>query len=331
MGDLKFKYYSSVTEKEVEWLWYPYIPYGKLTLIQGDPGEGKSTFILNVVALVTKGEDMPDGYKSSGKQTVIYQCSEDGAEDTIKPRLIAAGADCSKVAYIIDNEDALTLDDERIEEVIVKTGARLFILDPLQSFVSQEGDMHSAGRMRNLLGSLGNIAEKHNCAIVLVGHMNKSHSGKSLYRSLGSIDITAIARSVLMVERDIENANVRYMFPVKSSLAPEGEAIGFKLDKRHGFQWIGVCEYKHYEEEPELRETKADITARVLLEMLRKSDVPGNQVLELMNGMGISERTVKSVKKRLGIVSYKSKNKWYWSLPGDDCVMETEAENECED
>ena len=331
MSELKFKYYASVKEKEVEWLWYSYIPYGKLTLVQGDPGEGKSTFILNVVALLTTGQDMPDGYKSNGKQTVIYQCSEDGVEDTIKPRLMAAGADCSKVAYIVDNEEALTLDDNRIEDAIVKTGARLFILDPLQSFVSQEGDMHSAGRMRNLLGSLAAIADKHNCAIVLVGHMNKSQSGKNLYRSLGSIDITAIARSVLMVERDIDDSKIRYMFPVKSSLAPEGDAIGFKLDRRRGFQWLGPCEYKHYEEAEEMRETKADIAAKVLLDLLKEEDKLGSWIYEQMAVIGISERTVKSVKKSLGIMSYKKNNKWYWSLPEGDCVIGMEAKNERED
>lgn len=312
---VKFKYYSSVTEKEVEWLWYPYIPYGKLTLLQGDPGEGKSTFILNVVALLTKGKAMPDGYKSSGVQSVIYQCSEDGAADTVKPRLMAAGADCKKVAYILDEEEALTLDDTRIEEAIEKTGARLFILDPLQSFVPQDGDMHSAGRMRSLLGNLSAVAEKHNCAIVLIGHMNKSQSGKHLYRGLGSIDITAIARSVLMVERDEENPSVRYMFPVKSSLAAEGDAIAFKFDRKRGFQWIGACEHKHYEEPEEITETKADIAERLILGLLKDGDMPGDQIIKFMENAGISERTVNKVKKKLGIKSFKLKNKWFWTIP----------------
>ncbi len=332
MNELKFEYYASVEEKDVEWLWYPYIPYGKLTLLQGDPGEGKSTFILNIVSLLTRGKPMPDGYRSSGVQSVIYQCSEDGAADTVKPRLMAAGADCNKVAYIIDDEKSLTFDDNRIEEVIVKTGARLFIMDPLQSFVPQDGDLHSAGRMRSLLGNLSQIAERHKCAIVLIGHMNKSSSGKNLYRGLGSIDITAIARSVLMVERDEEDSKVRYMYPIKSSLAPEGDAIAFKFHKRHGFQWIGPCDYKHYEEKEDAPETKADIAERMLEALLKDRDMPCKEVLKYLANIGISERTVNKAKKKLGIKSVRVNGMWHWSLNrGDFTETETEAESDGED
>lgn len=173
--DFKFEYFSSIKQKEVEWLWYPYIPYGKLTLLQGDPGEGKSIFILNVAALLTRGAPMPDGFRVPQPQTVIYQCAEDNVADTVKPRLIAADADCEKVAYIVDDSGRLTLEDDRIEEAIIRTEARMFILDPLQAFLSQDGNMQNAGRMRGILGKLSLIAAKYNCAIVLIGHMNKQH------------------------------------------------------------------------------------------------------------------------------------------------------------
>lgn len=230
MKEVNFQYYSNVQEAEVEWLWYPYTPYGKLTLLQGDPGEGKSTFILNIAALLTTGKAMPDGYRANSIQTVIYQCREDGAADTVKPRLMAAGADCRKVAYIVDGEEALAMDDSRIEEAVIKTGARLLIMDPLQSFVPQDGDLHNAVRMGSLLGSLASVAEKHRCAVVLVGHMHKSQNGKSL---------------------------------------------------------------------------------------LMEKDVPGIQIINHMAQIGISERTVN---KKLGIISYKVKRKWYWSLPQDGCA-----------
>ena len=128
-----FKYYSSITEKSVEWLWYPYIPYGKITLLQGDPGEGKSTLMLRIAALLTKGQPMPNEINPSSSQNVVYQCSEDDIADTIKPRLIEAGADCDKVAYIVDDNSSLTLDDSRIETTIIETGARLFIICTIQS------------------------------------------------------------------------------------------------------------------------------------------------------------------------------------------------------
>ena len=161
-----FEYFSQVKEEPVDWLWYPYIPCGKITLLQGDPGEGKSTFILNIAALLTQGKDMPDGYHIDTPHTIVYQCAEDGTADTIKPRLLSAGADCNRVAYIIDEYGELTLDDTRIEDTIRETGARLLILDPLQSYLVQDGDMHSAGRMRMILGKLAGIAAKYHCAVV---------------------------------------------------------------------------------------------------------------------------------------------------------------------
>ena len=100
--DFQYEYFSSVNQRKVEWLWYPYIPYGKITILQGDPGEGKSTFMLNIAALLTRGKAMPDGYPVPRPQQVVYQTAEDNIADTVKPRLIAADADCNKVSYIID-------------------------------------------------------------------------------------------------------------------------------------------------------------------------------------------------------------------------------------
>ena len=244
-----YDYYSSVIGREIRWLWYPYIPYGKITLLQGDPGEGKSTLALNITALLTCGKRMPDGFGNDIVQSVVYQCSEDNLADTVKPRLLAAGADCGKVAYIVDEEGSLTIDDDRIEETIRKTQAGLFILDPLQSYVSQDSDMQYAGKMRALLGKLSLVAARTECAILLIGHMNKNSSGKCIYRGLGSIDIAAIARSVLMVTRNTDDPDIRYMLQIKSSLAPEGDPIGFRFDRKHGFMWLGKCRNPVVQEE----------------------------------------------------------------------------------
>jgi hypothetical protein len=315
--EFKYEYFSSIMQKKIEWLWYPYIPYGKLTLLQGDPGEGKSTFILNVAALLTRGLPMPDGFPVPLPQTVIYQCAEDNVADTVKPRLIAANADCEKIAYIIDDSGRLTLEDDRIEDAIIHTRARLFIIDPLQAFLSQDSDMQSAGRMRGVLGRLSLIASEHNCAIVLIGHMNKGIGGNSLYRSLGSIDIAAIARSVLMIKRDSSDAHTRYMVPIKSSLAPEGGAIAFTLGGINGFQWVGPSGMDPSEID-ELHARKngksSDVTA-CLLEMLDNRDMLSTDVLSEMAQLGVSRRTVFSVKKDIGVEAYRKDNAWYWRLP----------------
>lgn len=145
---------------------------------------------------------MPDGYRVSKPQCVVYQTAEDNIANTVKPRLVAAGADCDKIAYIVDDEGSLSIDDPRIEQIIKSTKARLFILDPLQAYLSQNFDLQSAERMRQKLKRIADIAAKYKCAVVIIGHMNKSQGGKNIYRGLGSIDITAIARSVLMIIRD---------------------------------------------------------------------------------------------------------------------------------
>ena len=316
MPELQLGYYSAIKQQKVDWLWYPYIPYGKITVLQGDPGEGKSTFILNVAALLTKGEKMPDGTGGGEPRTVIYQCAEDDIADTIKPRLIAAGADCDKVAYIIDNHGELTFEDARIEESIKETGARLIVIDPIQAFLVQDTDMHSAARMRASLRKLADVAARYQCAVVLVGHMTKAHGGKNLYRGLGSIDIAAIARSVLMISRDGSNPLARYMFPIKTSLAPEGPAIGFTFAEG-SFQWLGKCDVdiSSLNDGVFVQVDKVEQAKRYLLCLLKDGDMPSNKICDMVEGLGIKKRTIKTAKKEAGIQSYRERDTWYWRLP----------------
>lgn len=315
-NDFQFEYFSSVRQRKIDWLWYPYIPYGKITIIQGDPGEGKSTFILNIAALLTKGKNMPDGYPISNPEFVIYQTAEDNIADTVKPRLVSAKADCNKIAYIIDDDATLNLDDPRIEEIIKATKARLFILDPLQAYLSQDSDLLSAGRMRQKLKRIADIAAKYKCAFVIIGHMNKSSGEKNIYRGLGSIDITAIARSVLMIIRDQTDSTLRYMFPVKSSLAPEGNTIAFSFNKEKGLTWIGETNIDISKQDScKIDKNKSSLAKRMVTELLECGDLPSKDIMKKLKLAGISERTVNEAKGELGIVSYRKKNIWYWTLP----------------
>lgn len=239
MAELKIISMDEVQSKEVNWLWYPYIPYGKITIIQGDPGEGKTTLSLRLAALLSKGEALPYDDTEREPVRVIYQTAEDGLEDTIKPRLESAEADCTQIKVIDESEAALSMLDERIEKAIIEVGARVVILDPIQAYVGANINMNNANEVRNVMAQLGRIAEKYDCAILLVGHMNKGSGNKSSYRGLGSIDFQASARSVLIVGRIKDNPQVRVMVQDKSSLAPEGKAIAFELDKENGFRWLG--------------------------------------------------------------------------------------------
>ena len=134
-NELKLISMSEIQTEEVKWLWHPYIPLGKVTIVQGDPGEGKTTLILAVIAALTKGEALPESDKALEPMNVIYQTAEDGLADTIKPRLVAAEADCSRVLVIDERKQELTLCDERLEQAILETGAKLIVIDPMQAYL----------------------------------------------------------------------------------------------------------------------------------------------------------------------------------------------------
>ena len=197
--ELKMIRMSEVQSQEIEWLWYPFIPYGKLTIIQGDPGDGKTTMVLNLAAKLSKGEALDENMKVTEPVNVIYQTAEDGLADTVKPRLELAGADCERIIVIDESDKSLSMVDERLEEAIVRTGARLLILDPIQAYLGGGMDMNRANEARDMTKKLGALAEKTKCAIILIGHMNKASGNKAAYRGMGSIDFFAVARSVLLV------------------------------------------------------------------------------------------------------------------------------------
>ena len=181
---LKLISMSEINAEEVQWLWYPYIPLGKLTILQGDPGEGKTSFILAVIAALTRGDPLPECERAAEPMNVIYQTAEGGLADTIKPRLESAGADCTRVLVIDEGKRELTLCDARLEEAICRTGAKLIVLDPLQAYLGSDVDMHRANEVRPVLKRLSLMAERTQCAVILIGHMNKAQGLKSGYRGL---------------------------------------------------------------------------------------------------------------------------------------------------
>lgn len=315
-NDYKLTYYNTISSRTVEWLWYPYIPYGKITILQGDPGEGKSTMMLQLAALITAGKAMPDGSGDKVPGNVIYQAAEDGIEDTIKPRLLAAGADCGRIAFLENEENPITLDDERLEQAIKDTQAKLLVIDPLQAYLGIDNDMQRSNSTRSVFGRLAKVAERTGCAVVLIGHMNKSSRTKGIYRGLGSIDIAAVARSILLVGRDSSNPYYRIMIQIKNNLAPEGKAFVFELNPDLGFSWIGQEEHEMEDLlfQRSKGESKLDKAKEYLKLLLNGSDMPCADILEKMRATGIGTRTVEQAKKDMGIISYKLGDKWYWRL-----------------
>ena len=321
--NLKLINMEQVEIEKIDWLLYPFIPFGKVTIVQGDPGEGKTTMVLQIIAKLTKGEavlpsdsnesDLEEKTMALEPVNVIYQTAEDGLGDTIKPRLLSAGADCSRVMVIDDDDQALTMMDARLEEAIIKTNARLVVLDPIQGFLGTAVDMHRANEIRPLMKRVAVLAEKYHCAIILIGHMNKNSNGKSSYRGLGSIDFQAAARSVLIVGRIKDEPEIRVVCHVKSSLAPEGKSIAFRLDKDTGFEWIG--EYDISADDllsGDNRGQKIHAAKEFLKEILASGSVAQTKVAESRR---IKKKTLWNAKKELEIDSVKIGNQWFWMLP----------------
>ena len=295
--------YEDIEQTSVEWLWFPYLPFGKLTIIQGNPGEGKTYFAMMLTAACTNRKTFPN-MEEIEPFNVIYQTAEDGMGDTIKPRLVEAGADLSRVMVIDDTEEALTLSDDRIEKAIRQNQVRLLIIDPVQAFIGADVDMNRANEVRPVFRKLGMIAEKTGCAIVLIGHLNKSSGTQSTYRGLGSIDIMAAVRSLLFIGKVKKDPTTRVLIHEKSSLAPPGETMAFKLGDEEGFRWVGAYEISADDlldgKEGKPTETKLQRGTKLIYELLADGNaVTIRELDEKTKAQGISQRTMREARSRM--------------------------------
>lgn len=314
--ELKMIRMSEIQSQEVEWLWYPFIPYGKLTIVQGDPGDGKTTMILNIAAKLSKGEGLDEKMKLAEPMNVIYQTAEDGLADTVKPRLELAEADCERIMVIDESDKSLSMADERLEAAIQKTNAKLLILDPIQAYLGGGMDMNRANEARDMTKKLGALAEKYKCAIVLIGHMNKASGNKAAYRGMGSIDFFAVARSVLLVGRVEGEPNIRAVVQIKNNLAAFGHPKAFALSE-DGFCWMGDYEITADEVLGGLvpKANKHEQAKKLLMELAETNrSMLSNEIFQAAKEENISKRTLENAKRELGIRAKKINNAWYWEL-----------------
>ena len=311
---------ADVEPKEVKWLWYPYIPFGKVTLIQGDSGDGKSTFALNLAALLTRGDTLPFTGVSHEPMRVIYLNAEDDADDTVVPRFMKANGERSRLYFISEEKQRLNFSDDRIREAIVSTGARVCILDPLASYLGADVSMNLANEVRPRFESLIEVARETGCAIIVVIHMNKAEGMNAKYRASGSGDIVAAARSVVVIgrPRDDEGPDCRVMAHSKSNLAPLGSSILFSVSD-------GVVEFIDTIDitadqlvgaygATKARETKQAVARRELLDILSRGPMPQKEVMARMSELGISQRTCELAKGTLPIESVREGGCFVWRL-----------------
>ena len=292
------------------------IPFGKLTIIQGNPGEGKTYFAMRLAAACTNRKPLP-GMETLEPFNIIYQTAEDGLGDTVKPRLMEAEADLERVLVIDDRDTPLTLADERIARAIRENNARLVIIDPVQAFLGADVDMNRANEVRPIFRSLGDIAQATGCAIVLIGHLNKAAGTQSTYRGLGSIDITAAVRSLLFIGKLKDSPTMRALIHEKSSLAPPGQSLAFSLGDEKGFEWIGAYDITADEllagTDTAKTESKTAQAQMLILELLADGKrMPSAELEKAVNERGISSRTMRTAKSRIGdrLVTEKDGTAW---------------------
>ena len=320
---------SEVTPKEVIWLWYPYIPFGKVTLLQGDPGDGKSKLLLSLSALLSRGEPLPFASEAHAPMTVIYQTTEDDADDTVVPRFIASDGDRERLIFISEMKKNLTFGDNRIREAIEKFGAQLLILDPLSSYIGDGCSLNAANETRAEFNHLISVARDTGCAIVIIAHMNKSRETSPLYRTSGSIDIAGSVRSILAIARtkNEENPGERVMVQVKSNLAPTGSAILFEVNE-NGVDFLDELDLSAEQALSALLPKqgrpceKLDAATDFIRDMLKDGKRLATDCEATLEAAGFKKSTVKKAKKNAGVFSEKEGFVWYWSLPAVDAASE---------
>ena len=215
----------------------PYFPLGKITIVQGDPGIGKTSFSCGLAALVSTGGDIC-GHRVEYPGSVLMISVEDDAS-TLRGRIEASGGNIEK-CFILDNASGLTFNAPEIEQAIKETGARLVVFDPLQAFMGGKVDMFRANETRPILAELSEMAKRNACAVVIVSHMSKGLQGtKAIYRALGSIDIVAASRSALYIGLNPNDEKECVMVQIKSSNARKGASIAYTIGERGGITWKG--------------------------------------------------------------------------------------------
>lgn len=316
---IKYINMANVEVEQLKWLWYPYIPYGKITIMQGDGGDGKTFVALAIASALTRGDLLPECDTPLEVSNVIFQTAEDGYGDTIKPRLIQLGADCSRVIVINEEDKGLSLIDERIERAIIDNKAKLLVIDPIQAYLGRNVDMHRANEIRPVLRHISNVASKTGCAVILIGHLNKG-GNKSQYRGLGSIDITAASRSVLVFGKvkDDENEDIRAFAQSKANLAPYGVGIAYELSELKGFNWIGA-----YDVTPDdllsgftdnKGAKKVEEAEEFLKLLLLGKVVSQKDIVDMAIQKNISQRTLARAKSVANVCSFKKERSWYWTI-----------------
>ena len=338
---------ADVDPERVSWLWPWRIPLGKVSLLEGDPGHGKSTLSLALASIITRGLWFPDGHGTGHASNVVLLTGEDGLADTVRPRLEACGGDASRVfairGHYTETESeryldlvALPRDLQEVEAEVRRVDARLVIVDPLSMFTRIRGNMDRDSDMRaEVLGPLASLAERTGCAVLCVRHLTKSHGSNPLYAGGGSIAITAAARLVMLLGPHPTDPQLRVLAVAKCNLAPIAPSLAFALVPVEGSEsarvdWRGEVPYGAAEilhahgggasgTDTDAREV--DRVAEWVRETLTEAgEMPSRWLEQGAKVMGFAPRTLRRARALLRVKAEQRHEKdgrsaWWVSLP----------------
>lgn len=300
---------ADVDPEPVSWLWEPYLPAGKLTILEGDPGAGKTWVALAICAQLT----------AEGR-TILYATAEDGVADTLRVRVDGMGADLSKF-FVLQGQGKgglvvpVTLaQPEPLRAAVLAHRPDLLVLDPIQAYLGSDVDMHRANAVRPRLAYLARLAEESGCGVLIIRHLSKAPAGRAVYRGLGSIDFAAAARSVLLAGE--AGNGQRAVVQIKNSLCETGAALGFGL-RAGQFSWTGVVDIDAGDllrVDQDATEDKAALDEAVdfLAATLASGPVAAKELQKEARAAGISERTLRRAKERLNVKSRRGASGWEW-------------------
>ena len=343
---LRIEKASDVKIRPIKWLWPGVLALGKLVIIAGDPGLGKSQVCLFVCATVSNGGKWPVSEETCDKGSVLILSAEDGAEDTIVPRLKAVDANLENIHIVqavkLDKEKErafdLTRDVEQLRHTVKRIdNVRLIVVDPISAYMGKT-DSHRNSEVRAALTPAIEFAEEIGACLLCVTHLNKGGQGNALSRVTGSIAFTAAARASFLVSRDNDDHDLRLMLPLKNNLAKDTHGFGYRIEEKNlsGIDTSCVTWEKatvNLSAEDVLidqcvrSENRGKAEEFLMNELADGLEIPSNELYKRAEDMGISPKVLWSIKDKLGVQARKKgyQGQWYWSLPNKTVPNDSET------
>jgi RecA-family ATPase len=311
---------SEVEPEEVDWFWEPLIPYRMLTIMEGDPGIGKSYLAMHIAAEASRGGRLPNGDRLH-KQRVLYFSAEDDPAFTIRPRIDAMGGDPDRIRFQAKYSPFNDRGLRQARSEVRETKPDLIIIDPLYAYVPADTEMYRPNQIRQLLGELNDLASHSDAAVLVIRHLTKAKHDKAMYQGAGSIDVIGVARSALLVAEDPEDSDVKVVAHIKHNLSARGDSWAFKLLQQEGqlplVKWQGKSERtaEDLRGSPVERASARDAATEFLEEELEGGPMPAVEMSSAAEKRGIRKRTLDRAKAALGVITTKKGQSWFWSLP----------------